>query len=79
VHRAFRKYLGTRAVERQLRISYRSVRGEQYTNVWPFRDARPFRLMYPQGEDPFSSASKRSIPKRSKPGVSKRVTRARGS
>lgn len=77
-HTTFRKYLGTRAVERKLRIAYRSMRGERYTNLWPFRDARPFRLMYPAGEDPFSAASKRKIPKRSKPGVSKRETRPRG-
>lgn len=75
-HKTFRKYLGTRAVEKQLRVAYRAVRGEQYTNLWPFRDARPFRITYPAGEDPFSPASKRSIPKRSKPGVSKLATRA---
>jgi hypothetical protein len=76
-HRAFRKYIGTRAVERQVRIAFRTVNGSTWMNVWPFRDSRPFALMYERGEDPFSAASKRAIPKRSKRGVSKLVTRAR--
>ena len=75
-HRAFRKYLGTRAVERHLRIAFRPVDGQDYPNIWPFRDARPFALMYAPHDDPFRPASKREIPKRSKPGVSKLLTRA---
>lgn len=74
--KAFRKYLGTNAVERNLRVSYRSVDGDQFTNLWPFRDARPFALLYEKGDDPFSAASKRLIPKRSPPGVSKFATPA---
>jgi len=73
-HKAFRKYLGKNAVERHVRISHRGVSGETFTNLWPFRDARPFGLIYPKGEDPFSPASKRKIPKRSPPGVSKFAT-----
>ncbi|MFO0674261.1 MAG: hypothetical protein U0235_32390 [Polyangiaceae bacterium] len=75
-HAAFRKRLGTRAIERNLRVSYREVNGESYMNLWPRRDARPFDISYPDGEDPFSPASKRRIPKRSPPGVSKSVTAA---
>jgi hypothetical protein len=76
-HRAFRKYIGTRAVERHVRVAFRAVKGDTWMNVWPFRDARRFALMYEDGEDPFSAASKRAIPKRSKRGVSKLATRAR--
>jgi hypothetical protein len=76
-HRAFRKYIGTRAVERHVRIAFRMVKTSTWMNVWPFRDARPFALAYEPGQDPFTVASKRAIPKRSKPGVSKRATRAR--
>ena len=72
----FRKYLGTNRVEKSLRVSYREVDGEQYTNLWPFRDPRPFEIIYPAGIDPFSAASKRKIPKRSPPGVSKFETPA---
>jgi len=72
----FRKYLGTNKVERNLRVSYREVDGEAFTNLWPFRDPRPFAIIYPEGIDPFSPASKRSIPKRSPPGVSKFETPA---
>ena len=67
----FRTYLGTNKVEKNLRVSYRNVDGDRYTNVWPFRDPRPFDIDYPKGIDPFSAKSKRSIPKRSPPGVSK--------
>lgn len=73
----FRKYLGTNKVEKSLRVSYRDVDGETYTNLWPFRDDRPFDLHYPEGVDPFSAKSKRTIPKRSPPGVSKFETPAR--
>lgn len=75
-HTAFRKHLGTRALERKLRVSYREVEGEAYMNLWPRRDARPFDISYRDGEDPFAPAAKRKIPKRSKPGVSKIVTPA---
>ena len=72
----FRNYLGTNKVERQLRASYREVDGDAYTNLWPFRDPRPFDITYPQGVDPFSPKSKRLIPKRSPSGVSKFETPA---
>ena len=75
-HKAFRKYLGTNAVERKVRISYRDVNGTAFMNLWPFRDPRVFDYSYPEDQDPFSAASKRSIPKRSPPGVSKFVTPA---
>jgi hypothetical protein len=75
-HKRFRKYFHTRAMERNLRVAYREVDGEAYMNLWPFRDPRPFAIIYPEGEDPFSPASKRAIPKRSPPGVSKFVTPA---
>lgn len=73
----FRKYLGTNKVEKSLRVSYRDVDGESYTNLWPFRDNRPFDLHYPEGVDPFSAKSKRTIPKRSPPVDSKFETPAR--
>jgi hypothetical protein len=72
----FRKYLGTNKVEKNLRVSYREVDGDAFTNLWPFRDPRPFEIIYPEGVDPFSAKSKRSIPKRSPPGVSKFETPA---
>ena len=74
--KTFRKYLGTNKVEKNLRVSYREVDGETYTNLWPFRDPRPFDITYPEEIDPFSAKSKRSIPKRSPPGVSKFETPA---
>lgn len=73
---AFRKYLGTNLVEKNLRASYREEDGEAYTNLWPYRDNRPFDLIYPHGIDPFSPKSKRRIPKKSPPGVSKFETPA---
>ena len=77
-HRAFRKYIGTRAVERKVRVAFRSSDSSPWMNVWPFRDTRAFALSYDDDvEDPFEAASKRAIPKRSKRGVSKLVTRAR--
>ena len=72
----FRTYLGTNKVEKNLRVSYRDVDGDAYFNLWPFRDPRPFDIMYPKGVDPFSAKSKRSIPKRSPAGVSKFETPA---
>ncbi|MGI1679860.1 MAG: hypothetical protein K6L75_14050 [Cellvibrionaceae bacterium] len=75
-HKIFRKYLGTNKVEKNLRISYRAVNGDSYTNLWPYRDPRPFAVIYPSGIDPFSASSKRIIPKRSLSGVSKFETLA---
>ena len=72
----FRKYLGTNKVEKNLRVSYREADGDAFTNLWPFRDPRPFEIIYPKGVDPFSAKSKHSIPKRSPPGVSKFETPA---
>jgi hypothetical protein len=72
----FRKVLGTNKVEKNLRVSYRHVDGDAYINLWPYRDPRPFDIDYPSGIDPFSAKSKRSIPKRSPPGVSKFETPA---
>jgi len=66
-HRTFRKYLGTRAVEKRLRVAFREVDGETFTNLWPRRDPRPFRYLYPPGEDPFPRGAQRVIPKRSPP------------
>ena len=63
-HRAFRKYLGTNAVERRLRIAYRSTRGDTFTNLWPRRDPRPFAYSYAPADDPFARGAKRVIPKR---------------
>jgi hypothetical protein len=76
-HRAFRKYFGTHAIERIVRVSFRLTTSEQWMNLWPFRDSRPFALIYEDGHDPFVPASKREIPKRGKPGASKFATRAR--
>lgn len=63
-HRRFRTYLGTRAVERRLRIAYREVEGETFTNLWPRRDPRPFRYAYAADQDPFARGATRVIPKR---------------
>lgn len=73
-HRAFRRYIGTRAVERHVRVAFRAERASTWKNLWPFRDPRRFALVYEKGEDPFTAASKRKIPKRSAPGASKLVT-----
>lgn len=72
----FRTYMGTNKVEKNLRVSYRELDGDAYTNLWPYRDPRPFDITYPAGVDPFSAKSKRSIPKRSPPGTSKFETPA---
>jgi hypothetical protein len=72
----FRKHMGTNKVEKHLRVAYREVEGEAYVNLWPFRDPRPFDITYPEGADPFSAKSKKMIPKRSPPGVSKFETPA---
>jgi hypothetical protein len=75
-HRSFRKHLGTRALERRVRVAFRAEGKNGYwLNLWPFRDARPFALTYDKGFDPFNPMSKRKIRKRSKPGVSKLATR----
>lgn len=42
----FRKYLGTNKVEKKVRIAYRSVDHEIWTNLWPKRDIRPFDYSY---------------------------------
>ncbi len=75
-HKTFRKYLGTNAVTRKVRLSYRAEPDGEFMNLWPFRDARPFALQYAPEDDPFRPASKRAIPKRSPAGVSKLVTKA---
>ena len=43
----FRKYLGTNKVEKKVRIAYRSVDHDIWTNLWPKRDIRPFDYGYP--------------------------------
>lgn len=70
-HRTFRKYLGTRAVERRLRIAYRAVDGKTFTNLWPRRDPRPFRYSYSAKDNPFARGAKRVIPKRTPRGAAK--------
>ena len=42
----FRKYLGTNKVEKKVRIAYRSVDHDIWTNLWPKRDIRPFDYNY---------------------------------
>jgi len=66
-HRTFRTYLGTRAVERRLRIAWREVDGEVFTNLWPRRDPRPFSYTYAPEANPFARGAKRVIPKRKAP------------
>lgn len=66
-HATFRKYLGTRKLESRLRVAYRELDGETFTNLWPRRDPRPFRLVYGQDDDPFARGAKRVIPKRRAP------------
>ena len=75
-HKQFRKYLGTNKVEKNLRVSYRKKDGDSYINLWPYRDSRSFGIAYPEGINPFSAKSKRSISKKSPPGVSKFETPA---
>jgi hypothetical protein len=64
-HRTFRRYLGTNAVEKRLRIAYRPTRGATFTNLWPRRDPRPFEYFYDEANNPFARGAKRVIPKRS--------------
>ena len=59
----------TNAHRRHMRIAYRALRGSTFTTVWPRRDPRPFDYFYEDGVDPFSPASKRTIPKRSPRGT----------
>lgn len=66
-HRTFRTYLGTRAVEKRLRIAWRDLDAETFTNLWPRRDPRPFDYSYSAAEDPFARGAKRVIPKRRAP------------
>ena len=42
----FRKSLGTNKVEKKVRIAYRSVDHDIWTNLWPKRDIRPFDYSY---------------------------------
>jgi hypothetical protein len=42
----FRKYLGTNKVEKKVRIAYRSVDHDIWTNLWPKRDTRTFDYSY---------------------------------
>lgn len=42
----FRKYIGTNKVEKKVRIAYRSVDADVWTNLWPKRDIRPFEYTY---------------------------------
>lgn len=59
----------TRASQPLLRIAYRATDGEEFTNLWPRRDPRPFQYSYASGEDPFARGARRAIPKRSPRGV----------
>lgn len=55
----------TTAVHRRhMRVAYRSTRGSTFTNLWPYRDERPFNYTYAEADNPFTAASKRKIPKR---------------
>jgi hypothetical protein len=76
-HRVFRKRIATRMLERNVRVAFRMLPGSQWMNLWPFRDSRPFALVYERDRDPFNATSKREIPKRGKPGESKFATPAR--
>jgi hypothetical protein len=69
VYKMFRSRIATRAMERKLRIAYRTAGAKTYTNLWPRRDPRPFALAYPTGADPFKPSNKRAIPKRSPRGT----------
>lgn len=42
----FRKYLGTNKVEKKVRIAYRSIDHDIWTNLWPKRDIRPLDHSY---------------------------------
>jgi len=60
-YKTFRKYLGTRAVEKNLRIAYREDDGDLFTNLWPRRDPRPFKYMYQELENPFARRAKKPM------------------
>jgi hypothetical protein len=59
----------TRASQLLLRIAYRASDGNEFTNLWPRRDPRPFQYWYESGKDPFARGARRAIPKRSPRGV----------
>lgn len=59
-----RSRVTTRVIEAKLRIAYRAVDSDDWVNLWPRRDPRPFALMYGAGADPFARGAKRVIPKR---------------
>jgi hypothetical protein len=46
VFRNFRKYLGIRKVEKQVRIAYRDMNSDEFVNLWPKRDTRVFDYSY---------------------------------
>lgn len=46
VLRNFRKYMGTNKVEKKLRMAVRRTDGDEFENLWPKRDTRPFDLFY---------------------------------
>jgi hypothetical protein len=57
----------TRVIQAKLRVAYRAVASDDWVNLWPRRDPRPFDLTYAPGDDPFARGAKRVIPKRSPP------------
>jgi hypothetical protein len=46
VLRNFRKYMGTNRVEKKLRMAFPRTDGDEFENMWPKRDDRPFDLFY---------------------------------
>jgi len=60
-----RRRVTTNAHERKLRIACRAFDSDDWVNLWPRRDPRPFELIYGEGNDPFARGAKRVIPKRS--------------
>ncbi len=75
-HRAFRKHLGTNAIESKVRIAYRELDGTTFTKLWPRRDPRPFAYTYEEGANPFARGAKRDIPKRT-PRATSTVTKTK--
>ncbi len=63
--KVIRRRVTTNAHERKLRIAFRAVDSDDWVNLWPRRDPRPFAILYGAGEDPFARGAKRVIPKRS--------------
>ncbi len=43
---AFRKYLGINKVMKKIRVAFRDENKEDFTNLWPKRDQRPFGYWY---------------------------------